>query len=162
MSRKNKRAQSEYDRVMYNTREFLRGDKVDNLLKEVSKPKYKELDYKEINIKQGEIYYVTLGERNKHSGSEQRGVKPCVIIQNDIGNRFSTTTIVAVVTSENKKDLPTHIKINYGEKGSIILCEQIFTISKKKIHYTPVPSYVLNEKEKEELNKALKVSLGLS
>ena len=52
MSRKNKRAQSEYDRVMYNTREFLRGDKVDNLLKEVSKPKYKELDYKEINIKE--------------------------------------------------------------------------------------------------------------
>ena len=161
MSRKNKRVQSEYDRVTYNTREFLRGDKVDNLLKEVSKPKYKELDYKEINIKQGEIYYVTLGERNKHSGSEQRGVKPCVIIQNDIGNRFSTTTIVAVVTSQNKKDLPTHIKINYGDNGSTVLCEQLFTVSKKKIHYLPKPCYVLTEKEKEALTKALKISLGL-
>ena len=107
-------------------------------------------------------YDILMADMSGTIGSEQGGLRPVVVIQNDIGNRFSTTTIVAVVTSENKKDLPTHIKINYGEKGSIILCEQIFTISKKKIHYTPAPSYVLNEKEKEELNKALKVSLGLS
>ena len=162
MGRKNKRIQSDYTRETYNTRDFLKGDVVDNLLNEVSKPKYKELDYKDINIKQGEIYYISLGERNKRSGSEQRGVKPCVIIQNNIGNKFSTTTIVAAVTSENKKDLPTHIKINYGDNGSTVLCEQLFTVSKKKIHYTSSPSYVLNEKEKEELNKALKVSLGLN
>ena len=161
MSRKNKRVQSEYDRVTYNTRDFLKGDVIDNLLNEVSKPKYKELDYKDINIKQGEIYYISLGERNKRSGSEQRGVKPCVIIQNNIGNKFSTTTIVAAVTSENKKDLPTHIKINYGDNGSTVLCEQLFTVSKKKIHYLPKPIYTLNQDEKEKLNIALKISLNL-
>ena len=114
---------------------------------------------KEKIVRKGDIFYADL---SPVIGSEQGGIRPVVVLQNDIGNRFSTTTIVAVVTSENKKELPTHIKINYGEKGSIILCEQIFTISKKKIHYTTVPSYVLNEKEKEELNKALKISLGLS
>lgn len=161
MGRKNNRVKTDYERETFNTREFLKGDKVDKLLKDISKPKYKKYDYKDIKVKKGEVYYVTLDSRTKLSGSEQAGVKPCVIVQNDVGNKYSTTTIVAVITSESKKGLPTHIKINLGEDGSTIMCEQIFTINKKRIHYLDTPCYTLSKEEIKKLNEALKISLGV-
>lgn len=87
-------------------------------------------------IKRGEIYYADL--RGYVVGSEQGGIRPVIIIQNDIGNKYSPTTIVAVLTSQSKKELPTHVKIYMNEvngltKDSIILLEQLKTIDKKRI-----------------------------
>lgn len=91
-------------------------------------------------LTQGQIVYVDLGEGE---GSEQFGVRPCVVIQNDTGNKFSTTTIVAPITKEikvnkNGKIQPTHYIIeNYEELGlqskSAILFEQIRCVSKSRI-----------------------------
>lgn len=91
-------------------------------------------------LTQGQIVYVDLGEGE---GSEQFGIRPCVVIQNDTGNKFSTTTIVAPITKEIKvnksgKIQPTHYIIeNYEELGlqskSAILFEQIRCVSKSRI-----------------------------
>ena len=86
------------------------------------------------NIKKGEIYYANL---SGNLGSEQGGFRPVLIIQNNIGNRFAPTTIVAPITSRAKTDLPTHLCINEGEcgltKDSIILFEQLRTIDKQRL-----------------------------
>lgn len=91
-------------------------------------------------LKQGDIVYVDLGEGKT---SEQEGIRPCVVIQNDIGNKYSPTTIVAPISSKIKYNKngniqPTHFIIeNYKEVGlksrSIILFEQIRVISKERI-----------------------------
>ena len=88
-----------------------------------------------MNIKRGEIYYADL---SPVVGSEQGGIRPVLIIQNDIGNRYSPTVIAAAVTSQlNKSKLPTHIEIDaltYGlPKDSVILTEQIRTIDKRRL-----------------------------
>lgn len=90
-----------------------------------------------LDIKRGYLYYADL---SPVVGSEQGGVRPVLIIQNDIGNKYSPTVIVAAITSQiNKAKLPTHIEISaheYGlNKDSVILLEHIllyFTIFKKK------------------------------
>ena len=84
--------------------------------------------------KRREIYFADLGVNN---GSEQGGVRPVLIIQNDIGNKYSPTVIVACITSKiNKAKLPTHIEIG-KESGllhnSLVLMEQIKTIDKKRL-----------------------------
>ena len=85
-------------------------------------------------LKRGDVVLCNLGEGK---GSEQSGVRPCVVIQNDMGNRYSPTIIVATITSSTSKaKLPTHIEINERsglDKPSIVLCEQIRTIDKKRI-----------------------------
>lgn len=86
-------------------------------------------------IKRGDIFYADL---RPVVGSEQGGIRPVLIIQNNVGNRHSPTVICAAITSKmNKAKLPTHIEINaelYGiEKDSVILLEQLRTIDKKKI-----------------------------
>lgn len=96
--------------------------------------------YKYHFLKQGDIVYVDLGEGKT---SEQEGIRPCVVIQNDIGNKYSPTTIVAPISSKIKYNKngniqPTHFIIeNYKEVGlksrSIILFEQIRVISKERI-----------------------------
>lgn len=84
-------------------------------------------------IKRNEIYYADL---NPVRGSEQGGIRPVIILQNDIGNRHSPTTIVAAITSrQTKNKLPTHVSIK-GEglpNDSIILLEQIRTIDKSRL-----------------------------
>ena len=85
-------------------------------------------------IKRGDIFYADL---RPVVGSEQGGIRPVLIIQNNVGNRHSPTVICAAITSKmNKAKLPTHIEINaelYGiEKDSVILLEQLRTISLKK------------------------------
>ena len=86
-------------------------------------------------IKRGELYYADL---SPVVGSEQGGVRPVLIVQNDIGNKYSPTVIAAAITSQiNKAKIPTHIELlakDYGlPKDSVVLLEQIRTIDKKRI-----------------------------
>lgn len=108
----------------------------------------------------GDMFYANLG---RGIGSEQKGYRPVLIIQNDVGNKFSSTIIVATITSRVgiKAKLPTHYFIN-TEDGlqapSIILLEQIRTIDKKRLD-----SYIghLSQKNINGVNEALLISVGL-
>lgn len=88
-----------------------------------------------MNVRRGDIFYADL---SPVVGSEQGGVRPVLVIQNDVGNRYSPTVIAAAVTSKiNKAKLPTHIEVDaktYGlTKDSIVMLEQIRTIDKKRL-----------------------------
>ena len=105
----------------------------------------------------GDIFYAELSDKN---GSEQHGIRPVALIQNNRGNWNGRTFIVAPITSKRKKDLPVHIEINNPNlpKNSIILLEQITTIDKNK-----VKEFVghLTRNELKKLNIALARSVGL-
>jgi len=110
--------------------------------------------------KRGEIYFAQL---NPVVGSEQGGIRPVLVVQNDIGNQYSPTTIILAITSQiNKAKLPTHVEIDahtYGlERDSVILAEQIRTIDKSRLKQRIA---VLREESMEKVNQALKISLGL-
>lgn len=110
-------------------------------------------------IKRGDIFYADL---SPVIGSEQGGVRPVVIVQNDVGNKYSPTTIVAAITSQlNKAKLPTHVNVNASEvplpKNSVILLEQLRTIDKKRLREK------IGKFDKDvmrEVEQAIKVSLG--
>ena len=111
-------------------------------------------------VKRGDIYYADL---SPIIGSEQGGVRPVLIIQNDVGNRHSPTIICAAITSRmNKAKLPTHIEISSGRyhlvKDSVILLEQIRTIDKKRlrVYVCHVDSRMMGK-----VNHAIQISLGL-
>ena len=109
-------------------------------------------------VKRGEIYYADL---SPVIGSEQDGTRPVLILQNDVGNRFSPTTIVAPITSVQKKQAqPPHIVIDceFLESKSTILLEQIRTIDK-----TRLSDYLgqLSHEDIQQTNKAMAVSLGM-
>jgi mRNA interferase MazF len=111
-------------------------------------------------IKRGEIYYADL---SPVIGSEQGGIRPVLIVQNDIGNKYSPTVIAAAITSQiNKAKLPTHIEISsqeYGlQKDSVILLEQIRTIDKKRLKEKIGH---LDDELMEKVNEALSISFGL-
>lgn len=111
-------------------------------------------------VKRGDIFYADL---SPVVGSEQGGVRPILIIQNDIGNRYSPTIIVAAITSQiNKAKLPTHIEISsteYGlNKDSVILLEQIRTIDKKRLK--DKIGHISN-KLMNDVDQSLMISLGL-
>ena len=112
-------------------------------------------------IKRGDIYYADL---SPVVGSEQGGVRPVLIIQNDVGNKYSPTVIAAAITSKiNKAKLPTHIELNaesFGlPKNSVILMEQIRTIDKKRLKEKIGR---LDEIYMERVNAALSGSFGLN
>lgn len=111
-------------------------------------------------IKRGDIFYADL---SPVIGSEQGGIRPVLIIQNDIGNKYSPTVIVSAITSQiNKAKLPTHIEINgteYGlNKDSVILLEQIRTIDKKRLR-EKIGHF--DQDMMEKVNEGLQISLGL-
>ncbi|MCR5608195.1 MAG: type II toxin-antitoxin system PemK/MazF family toxin [Lachnospiraceae bacterium] len=113
-----------------------------------------------MNIKRGDIFYADL---RPVVGSEQGGVRPVLIVQNDTGNRHSPTVICAAITSKiNKPKLPTHIKLNAKEYGiikdSVILLEQIRTIDKTRLKEKVCH---LDSSVIYKINKALVVSLAL-
>ena len=86
-------------------------------------------------VSRGEIYFAEL---NPVQGSEQGGVRPVLIIQNDVGNTYSPTTIILAITSQiNKARLPTHVEVSAKESGlrrdSVILAEQMRTIDKSRL-----------------------------
>ncbi len=112
-------------------------------------------------IKRGEIYFAQL---NPVVGSEQGGIRPVLVIQNDIGNQYSPTTIVLAITSQiNKAKLPTHIELKaeqYGlERDSVILAEQIRTIDKTRLKQRIA---ILDEEMMGNVDQALEISMGLS
>ncbi|AEF16474.1 transcriptional modulator of MazE/toxin, MazF [Thermoanaerobacterium xylanolyticum LX-11] len=111
-------------------------------------------------VKRGDILYADL---SPVIGSEQGGVRPVLVIQNDIGNKYSPTVIVSAITSQiNKAKLPTHVEINgteYGlNKDSVILLEQIRTIDKKRLR-EKIGHF--DQDMMEKVNEALQISLGL-
>jgi mRNA interferase MazF len=112
-------------------------------------------------IKRGDIFYADL---SPVIGSEQGGIRPVLIVQNDIGNKYSPTVIAAAITSQiNKAKLPTHIEIGameYGlAKDSVILLEQIRTIDKMRIREKIGR---LDEELMDRVNDAISVSFGLT
>ncbi|AZU60079.1 MULTISPECIES: type II toxin-antitoxin system endoribonuclease NdoA [Bacillaceae] len=111
-------------------------------------------------VKRGDVYFADL---SPVVGSEQGGVRPVLVIQNDIGNRFSPTVIIAAITAQiQKAKLPTHVEIDakrYGfERDSVILLEQIRTIDKQRL--TDKITH-LDDEMMEKVDEALQVSLGL-
>jgi mRNA interferase MazF len=113
-----------------------------------------------MNIRRGDIYYADL---SPVVGSEQGGMRPVLIVQNDVGNRFSPTVIAAAITSQkDKARLPTHIQLNSLGSGlardSIVLLEQIRTIDKKRLKEHMGR---LDEQSMGQVNEALQISFGL-
>ena len=110
-------------------------------------------------IKRGELYYADL---SPVVGSEQGGIRPILIVQNDTGNKYSPTIIAAAITSQiNKAKLPTHIELNANEYGlikdSVILLEQIRTLDKRRLkeRIGELPPMTM-----QKVNTALLISLG--
>ena len=112
-----------------------------------------------MNIKRGDIYYADL---SPVVGSEQSGIRPILVIQNDIGNKFSPTIIGVPITSKLKTNMPTHISMEgnkYGlEKYSVILAEQIRTLDKTRLKEKVGR---LDKKTLEQVKKAIEISCGL-
>lgn len=113
-----------------------------------------------MSVKRGDVYYADL---NPVVGSEQGGIRPVLIIQNDIGNKYSPTVIVAAITSKiDKAKLPTHVEIRAEEsnleKDSVILLEQIRTIDKRRLQRQVAH---LDQDIIDRVNEALEISLGL-
>ena len=111
-------------------------------------------------VKRGDIYYADL---SPVIGSEQGGIRPVLIIQNDIGNKYSPTVIAAAITSQiNKAKMPTHIELPASEYGlykdSVVLLEQIRTIDKRRLREKVAH---LDKELMEDVNSALAVSFGI-
>lgn len=113
-----------------------------------------------MTVRRGEIYYADL---SPVVGSEQGGIRPVLIIQNDVGNRYSPTVIAAAITSRrDKAKLPTHISLPSAgcglTKDSVILLEQIRTIDKKRLKECmgEIPPDVM-----KQVDNALEISFGL-
>lgn len=116
---------------------------------------------KNVNIKRGDIFYADL---SPVVGSEQGGVRPVLIIQNDIGNKFSPTVIVAAITSQNSKaNLPTHISLSAEDcglsKDSVVLLEQVRTLDKKRLK-EKISN--LDDTFMARIDEALTISFGLT
>ncbi|SJZ87625.1 mRNA interferase MazF [Pilibacter termitis] len=113
-----------------------------------------------MNIRRGDIFFADL---SPVVGSEQGGTRPVLIVQNDMGNHFSPTVIVAAVTAKlSKAKLPTHIAIQAKDTGigrdSVILLEQIRTIDKSRLKEKVC---TVSEETMLAVNKALTISVGL-
>ena len=113
-----------------------------------------------MNIRRGDIYYADL---SPVIGSEQGGLRPVLIVQNDVGNKHSPTVIAAAITSKmGKTKLPTHIDIPGADAGlakdSVVLLEQVRTIDKKRLKEKMGH---LDEPTMNSVNSAIQVSFGL-
>lgn len=111
-------------------------------------------------VKRGDIFYADL---SPVVGSEQGGIRPVLVVQNNIGNKYSPTVIVAAITSQiNKAKLPTHIEISASEYGltkdSVVLLEQVRTIDKRRLREKIGHS---DDEMMDKVNEALLISFGL-
>ena len=114
-----------------------------------------------MNIKRGDIFYADL---SPVIGSEQGGLRPVLIIQNDVGNRYSPTVIAAAITSRmGKNRLPTHIDIHADQVGlakdSVVLLEQVRTLDKRRLKERMGH---LDDKTMQTVNSAIAVSFGIT
>lgn len=113
-----------------------------------------------MTVHRGDIYYADL---SPVVGSEQGGVRPVLIVQNDVGNKYSPTVIAAAITSQTGKTrLPTHIKLNAERcglaKDSVVLLEQVRTLDKKRLKERMGS---LDDNSMHLINEALSISFGL-
>ena len=114
-----------------------------------------------MNVRRGEIYYADL---SPVVGSEQGGVRPVLIVQNDVGNKYSPTVIAAAITSRrDKASLPTHIKVDAVSGGlskdSVVLLEQIRTIDKRRLRER---MGCLDVSSMNRVDEAISISFGLT
>ena len=114
-----------------------------------------------MTVKRGDIFYADL---SPVVGSEQGGIRPVLIVQNDVGNKFSPTVIAAAITSQKyKTDLPTHIKVDADGSGlardSIVLLEQVRTLDKRRLKERMGN---LESHDMQRVDRALSVSLGIA
>ena len=112
-------------------------------------------------VKKGDLYFADF---SPVIGSEQGGVRPVLVVQNNVGNKYSPTIIVAAVTSQkNKAQLPTHVSIDAAgnglSKNSVVLLEQLRTIDKSRLRER---IGTLNQELMPDVNEALGVSLGIN
>ncbi len=115
---------------------------------------------KKVNVRRGEIYYADL---SPVVGSEQGGIRPVLIVQNDIGNKHSPTVIAAAITSkQDKASLPTHIRVDAVSGGlsrdSVVLLEQIRTIDKRRLKER---MGCLDNGSMGKVDEAISISFGL-
>lgn len=114
-----------------------------------------------MKVYRGDIYYCDFGHVNV-LGSEQRGIRPVIIVQNNIGNEYSSTVIVAPITSQMKsRHLPTHVLLEeyiFLEKG-MVLTEQLKTIDKSRLQNYLVS---VSESDMAKITEAMKVSLSIN
>lgn len=115
---------------------------------------------KKTEVKRGDVFFAHL---SPVQGSEQGGCRPVLVVQNDVGNTYSPTTIVLAITSQiDKAKLPTHVELNPAESGlelySVILAEQIRTIDKSRLRQklTTLDDSLLNR-----VDRAMAISVGL-
>lgn len=111
-------------------------------------------------VKRGDIFYADL---SPVIGSEQGGIRPVLVVQNDVGNKYSPTVIAAAITSKiNKAKMPTHIELDAQKYGlvrdSVILLEQVRTIDKKRLREKIGR---LDDLQMIKVNDALQISFGL-
>ncbi len=110
-------------------------------------------------VKKGDLFFADL---SPVVGSEQGGIRPVLVVQNDVGNKYSPTIIVAAITSQSKAKLPTHVNLEAADgglsKNSVVLMEQLRTIDKKRLkeHIGTLSSAQL-----PTVDKALSISLGI-
>ena len=114
-----------------------------------------------MEVNRGDIFYADL---SPVVGSEQGGVRPVLVVQNDVGNKYSPTVIVAAITSKlSKAKLPTHIELNRTNcnltKDSVVLLEQLRTLDKRRLQEKICS---LNEQDMIKVDVAIMISLGLT
>lgn len=124
-------------------------------------PPPKNAGVKDMTLKRGDIFFAEL---NPVQGSEQGGVRPVLVVQNDVGNNYSPTTIVLPITSRmSKAKLPTHVALSRRESGlsrdSVVLAEQIRTIDKVRLQQKVA---TLNEMTMARINNAMEISMGIA
>ena len=113
-----------------------------------------------LEIKRGDIYYADLSESQ---GSEQGGIRPVLVMSNNVGNRYSPTVIVAAITSQSKNYIPTHFRLSAREdvslKASTVMTEQLRTLDRSRLlEYAGS----LSPEEMKTANAALAISVGLA
>lgn len=131
-----------------------------NHVPEIPSGKDVKRSVKHVTVRRGDIFYADL---SPVVGSEQGGVRPVLIVQNDVGNKFSPTVIAAAITSQTGKTrLPTHIHLNADRCGlsrdSVVLLEQIRTLDKKRLKER---MGCLDNGSMQRVNQALSISFGL-
>lgn len=110
-------------------------------------------------IKRGDIYFVENDSSKEKHAHEQADDRPAIVIQNDTGNLYSPTVIVAYITAKNKRRMPTHVHTCATQRPSTIMFEQLETISKERLI-----NFIchLSEEEMEKVDDALAISVGLA
>ncbi len=118
-------------------------------------PMISRSDYRNRSVFRGEIFYIKEGA---FIGSEQGKARPAIVVSNNKNNENSPTIEVVYLTTSHKKELPTHFIVTSAKRPSIALCEQITTVDKSRLE-----NYVgkLDERETEDLNRCMKISLSI-